>query len=173
MTEEKTYTLSQAGNVFAVEFHSKTWDLLDQPERSAQDNERMVDYAHASLAHWRTAGGVKHHQRGEWLLARVYSVLGEGTIAVRHALRCLALLEGNKDEMADFDFAFAYEAVARAYAVSGQKANAQKYIEMAQKAGEAIKDDEDRRIFFNEFNSGEWRGVRQPRADFQDLPNDR
>ncbi len=160
MTEEKTYTLSQAQNIFAVEFHSKTWDLLDQPQRSAQDNERMLDYAHASLAHWRTAGGVIHHQRGEWLLARVYAVLGEGAFALRHALRCLALLEESRDKMADFDFAFAYEAAARAYAISGEKVNAQKYIEMAQKAGEAIKDEEDRKIFFNEFNGGDWRGLK-------------
>ena len=160
MTEEKTFTLSQAHHHFAVDYHGQTWELLEKKNRTRVEEARMLDYAHASLTHWRTAGGAVRQQRGEWLVSRVHAVLGDGVHALKHAQACFELLEGNRSDMDDFDFAFAYEAIARAHAVSGDKAGAKKFIEMAQKAGEAIKDQEDREIFFNEFNGGEWNGAR-------------
>jgi hypothetical protein len=160
MAEETTFTLTQAQLHFAIDFHGKTWEMLEKKNRTAEEDDRMLDYAHASLAHWRTAGAEVRHQRGEWLVARVYSVLGEGNLALRHAHRCYDLLEGNKSEMEDFDIAFACEAVARAHAVNGDKAGAKKYIEMAKNAGEAIKGKEDRDIFFAEFNGGNWNGMK-------------
>ncbi len=88
MAEEKTSTLTQAQLHFAIDFHGKTWEMLEKQTRTPDDDERMLDFAHASLAHWRTAGGQVRHQRGEWLLARVYAVLGEGNLALKHAHRC-------------------------------------------------------------------------------------
>ena len=158
MNDEKKYTLSEAHHLFAVDFHSKTWDLLDKQGRTQDENERMLDYAHASLAHWRTAGAEIHHQRGEWLVARVYTVLGDKTNAFAHAMRCMELHETNKHLMADFDTAFTYEAVARACALSGDAAKAQEYIEKARTAGESIADEKDREAFFMEFDGGEWNG---------------
>lgn len=160
MTEEKTYTLSQAQLHFAMDFHSKTWEMLEKKVRTPDENERMLDYAHASLAHWRAAGTEVRHQRGEWTLARVYAVLGEGRLALHHAQRCMQLLETGRKEMEDFDFAFAYESLGRAHAVNGDKVEAGKYIEMAQKAGEAIQEKEDREVFFAEFNGGDWNGAK-------------
>jgi tetratricopeptide (TPR) repeat protein len=161
MSSEKTFTVPQAHYYFAVEFHSQTWDMLEKKERTPSENARMLDYAHASLAHWRTAAGtVVRQQRGEWLVSRVHAVLGEGEQALKHAQLCHELLESNRAEMDDFDFAFAYEAIARAYAVSGEKAEALKFLERAQKAGEAIHEQEDRDAFFAELNGGEWHDIR-------------
>ena len=99
----------------------------------------MLDYAHASLAHWRAAGAEVRNQRGQWLLARVYAVLGEGARALKHAQLCYELIEKHKSGIEDFDFAFAYEAIARAYAANGDNADARRYIQMAQKAGRRSK----------------------------------
>lgn len=158
--DEKRYTESEAHYLFAVDFHTRAWNLLDQPTRTREENERLLDYAHASLAHWRVAGTVVKHERGEWMLARVYAVLGEAELSIRHARRCLELLETHKADMEDFDFAFAPEALARAHALAGNKQEAEKYIALAQKAGEAIREEEDREIFFQEFNGGNWNGVK-------------
>jgi hypothetical protein len=160
VSDEKTYTVTQAHYYFATEFHSQTWDLLEKKDRSRFDDVRMLDYAHASLAHWRATGTAVRQQRGEWLISRVHAVLGEGVQALKHAQLCHELLEGNKDEMHDFDFAFAYEAIARAYAVNGEKTEAIRFVEKAQKAGEAIQEQEDRDVFFAEFHGGEWHGVK-------------
>lgn len=160
MTEEKTYTISQAHYQFAVDFNGQTWELLEKKNRTRNEDVRMLDYAHASLAHWRAVGGIVRHQRGEWLVSRVHAALGEGSPALKHAQLCFQLLEANKSEMEDFDIAFAYEAIARAYAVNDDKAEAKKFLEMAQKAGDAIAGKEDRDIFFAEFNGGEWNGAK-------------
>lgn len=160
MSEEKTYTVAQAHYYFAMDFHRQTWDLLDKPGRTRFDDARMLDYAHASLAHWRTTGTAVRQQRGEWLISRVFAVLGEGSSALKHAQLCHELLENNRAEMEEFDFAFAYEAIARAYAVNGDRAEALKFMTRAQAAGEAIQEPEDRETFFAEFNGGDWHGVR-------------
>ena len=120
----------------------------------------MVYSAHASCRHWLEAGTGVNHQRGEWMISRVYSVLGLGEAAVRHAQRCLALTEKHADLMEDFDRAFAYESMARAHAVAGNSEEALRYIDLARKAGEAIQADENREIFVSDFDGGDWHGLR-------------
>jgi len=160
MSDEKTFTIAQAHYYFAMDFNNQTWELLEKQNRSRLDDVRMLDYAHASLSHWRTTGTAVRQQRGEWLVSHVHAVLGEGAQALKHAHLCYEVLENNKDEMDDSDFAFAYETIARAYAVSGEKNEALKFIEKAQKAGEAIQDPVSRESFFAELNGGEWNGVK-------------
>ncbi len=87
-------------------------------------------------------------------------MLGNAQLATQYAQRCLELTEQYKDLLADFDFAFAYECMARAQALAGQQTEAQKYIDKADKAGAAIQDEEDRQIFFDDFNSGNWHGLK-------------
>lgn len=160
MAEEKTYTISQAHLQFAMDFHAKTWELLEKQNRDGDENERMVDCAHTSLAHWRIVGTALRHQRGEWLISRVYAVLGEGEPSLRHARRCYEILQNNMKEMADSDIAFAHEALARAFAVLENPAKAREQLESAQKAGEAIADADERETFFAELASGDWHGIK-------------
>ena len=160
MTEEKTYTVEQAHYFFALEFHTKTWELLEKAERSKAEDALMLDFAHASLGHWRSVGTAARHKRGEWLISRVHAVQGNGAEALKHAVLCYETYNKNKSEMEDFDAAFVYEAIARAYAVSGQKAEALRFIDLAQKAADEIHEKDDREMFLAEFTSGDWRGVR-------------
>ena len=53
----------------------------------------MVLAASASLYHWLQIGTVVNAQRGEWLLARVYTVLEKPHPAMEHALRCQELTQ--------------------------------------------------------------------------------
>ena len=158
--EEKTYTISQAQLYFAVEYHTKTWELLEKAGRSQEEDERMIDYAHASLAHWRTAGTALRHQRGEWLLARVYAAVEDGKLSMKHAYRCAEIMQANPAEMEDFDFAFAFEAIARAHAMLGERSEAERFLQKARDAGEKIKEADDRETFFAELKGGNWNGVR-------------
>ena len=161
MSDERSFSELEAELFFAKRFNGKTWELLDKQERSQEENELMVEYAHASLAHWRVAGTGVHLQRGVWMLARVYTVLGNASLALQHASRCLGLTEQYRDQLADFDFAFAYECMARARALAGDRLEAQKYVEMAEKAGASIQEEEeDRQVFFDDFNGGDWFGVK-------------
>jgi hypothetical protein len=160
MSDEKKYSEADVHRFFAKQYHGKTWELLDKPERTAVENECLADYAHTSLAHWRVAGTAVHYQRGTWLLARVYSVLGEPELALWYARRTLELTEEHQEELEKFDLAFAYECMARAHALVGNVVEAQLYLKSAQQAGEEIPEKEDRDLFLSELNGGDWNGIK-------------
>jgi hypothetical protein len=159
MTEGKTYTLEETHLYFAKTLNGKVWELLGKADRSPAENEEMLHAAYASCWHWLAAGTPLHHQRGEWLIAHVYTVLGYGEPALRHARRCLALTEGNASLMQDFDWAYAHEGLARAFALAGDRGEALHHLQIAQEKGEEIKNDEDKNIFLGDLQGGEWFGI--------------
>jgi hypothetical protein len=57
------------------------------------------------------------------------------------------------NEISDFDLAFAYEALSRAYAVAGEGDKSREYIELAQAAGEQIEDEGNREYFMGELSA--------------------
>jgi len=130
---------------FAKKINGEVWGLLEKPDRSPADDERMVHAADASCYHWLFTGTPLHHQRGEWLIARVYTVLGHREAAERYTRRCLALTETHRDLMQDFDLAFAHELAARTAALVGDRQRATEFIREARAAGLAIADAEDRK----------------------------
>jgi hypothetical protein len=160
MNEEKTYAEAEAHRYFAIKFNGMTWDLLGKKQRTPEEDERMLYSAFASCRHWLEAGTGVHHQRGEWMISRVYAVLGLGEAAMRHAQRCLELTEQYADEMEDFDRAYAYEAMARANALAGSREEALRYIGLAEGAGQTIANEENKAIFLGDFSGGEWGGLR-------------
>ena len=113
----------------------------------------MVHTAHASRYHWNQVGQALNFQRGEWLLSRVYCVLGRGEEALRYARSCLKLTEDNG--IGDFDLAFAYEAMTRSHAVAGNRDEAGKYRKLAEEAGGKIGKKEDRDWFFQNLETSE------------------
>jgi hypothetical protein len=94
------------------------------------------------------------------MLARVYAELGVGEAALWHAGRCQELTEQYADLMEDFDRAYALEAMARANAVAGNQVEAHRYLDLAEKARQAITDDESKEFFVGDLNSGDWHGLR-------------
>jgi len=127
---------------FAVELFNRTWDLLDKEDRTPEEADTMIHAAHASRYHWGEIGTPLEFERGEWPLSRVYAVLTHPEAALYHAQRCLDICMAN--EIRDFDLAFAYEALARAYAIAGEGAKSGEYTELAMKAAEEIEDKDNR-----------------------------
>ena len=142
---------------------NKTWDYLDMKERTQEDEIEMVHAVHASRYHWgllvsKGKGTVLNLQRGEWQIARVYTVLEREEPALYHAKECLRLTEEN--DIKDFDLGFAYEAMARASALAGNKKEYQKYFKLAEDTGNKIKKKDDKDYFFEDLNGGNWFGMK-------------
>jgi hypothetical protein len=150
MTEEN-YTKEEFHKKMAAGLFNLTWDLLDKEERTQEEIDKMIHAAHASRFHWGEIGEPLHFGRGEWQIARVYAVLNMPEPALYHAQRCLQICQEN--QIGDFDLAFAYEAVARAHASTGNTEECQKYIELAKKAGEAIEEEGNKDYFFSELET--------------------
>ena len=160
MAETKTYTTEEAHKFFAQSINGRVWELLQKLNRSQSENEEMLHGAHACTYHWKFVGTAVHQQRGEWLISHVHTVLGHGNEALRHAQRCFELTESNRDLMQDFDIAYAFEGMARAQAMLGDHMLAEEFLVLAQQAGNAIADEEDKSIFMGDFDRGEWYGLR-------------
>jgi uncharacterized protein YndB with AHSA1/START domain len=142
---------------FARSLNGLVWRLLARTGRTATDDARIVDAAHASQYHWREAGGPPA-TRGEWLVSHVYAVLGRPEPALHHARRCLELA-GTEAGVADFDHAYAAEAMARALACAGDLDRAAAWHSRATAAGATIADEEDRKIFTEDLATGPWSGL--------------
>lgn len=159
MTDEQKLSIEEARIHFAKQTNGRTWELLEKTDRSRGEDEEMLFAAYASLYHWIEPWKAVRQQRGEWLVSRVHMALGHGPEALRHAERCLELTEAYREEMADFDIAYAYEGTARARAMAGDQERAEELYGLAKSAGETIADEEDREIFFGDFNGGDWYGL--------------
>jgi hypothetical protein len=121
-----------------VDLYNNTWRLIE----SRDDDELMVNEAHASAYHWSRAPECKPENvaRGHWMISRVYTLVGRAEPAVHHARRCLEVCEAHG--LRDWDLAFAYEALARAYRVAGDAEAVARYRALAEQV--EIADAEDR-----------------------------
>ncbi|MCK4250897.1 hypothetical protein KAX97_05590 [candidate division WOR-3 bacterium] len=151
MTEEKKYTEQEWHKRAAITLFNLVWSLLDKKDRTKQEDDKMVHAVHASRFHWGEIGTPVEFERGEWQISRVYSVLNRPQSALYYAERCLDICK--EHNIGDFDIAFAYEAMARAHAVAGDKSDCEKYIKLAKEAGEQIKKKEDKDLFFGDLKT--------------------
>jgi len=131
-----------------AELFNHVWTLIENADRTAAETDEMIHAAHASRYHWSKAGTTVNLGRGEWQVARVYSVLGRGEPAVWHAARCLAYVEAAiaAGEADDWDLPSAYEAMARAAAVAGDRSAAVAWSDRAREALARVADPADREV---------------------------
>jgi hypothetical protein len=117
-----------------------TWELIE----SRADDELMVHLAHASAYHWAVAPECKpeNRARSAWLLSRVYTLVGRAEPALHYAEQCFEWCQQN--DLADWDLAFAYEALARANRLAGDEDAAESFLELARSV--EIAEDEDREL---------------------------
>ena len=108
----------------------------------------MIHMAHTSVYHWSFAGKAVNMARGEWQVSRVYCAAGMAESALYHAQRSLDICQKNK--IGDFDLAFGYEALARAYKLQGNVEQSRSFLKLAQQAAIAIAKDEDRKYMLDE-----------------------
>jgi uncharacterized protein YndB with AHSA1/START domain len=146
--------------VFGISLNNLVWRELARTDRTADDDQRMVDAAHASLWHWAQVGTAVNLARGEWMCSHVYAVVGRPEPALHHANRALAVCEA--EELGDFDLAYAYEAMARALALAGDLDGAATYRARAVDGVDDVADPIDREIFETDLAAGPWFGLEIP-----------
>jgi hypothetical protein len=131
---------------FAVEFNNRAWDLVEDANRSPDEDELMIHPAHAASLHWLKVGAVIHHLRGKCLLATAYAAARLGEAATRHDEKCLQLCKNAGDEPTAFDRASAYGSAANAYACAGNLVRAEENYRLAVAAAADCSDAADRQV---------------------------
>ena len=126
----------------AIELFNKTWSLIDLKSRTNEENLEMIHLAHSSRYHWGIAGTELQKGRGEWQISRVYSILEIGESALLHAEAYLDICL--KNNIKDWDIAFAYEAIGYAYKVLGNNEQKEYYKQKGIDSLKNIKDKDDK-----------------------------
>lgn len=143
MSESPPFDLARAHRWFSADCFNRVWALLEKPDRTPDDGERMISLAHASLAHWRerTDGMRQNFSIGYWQLSRVYAVLGQAENARHYGRLCL---EASANEP-PFYLGYAHEALARAEKLAGNVASSQQHLAEARLLAALVADAEERR----------------------------
>ena len=131
-----SFRVSSAERQLGVDLFNGTWRLIE----SREDDDLMLYMAHASAYHWAVAPEClpENRARGEWLVSRV------SCCAVCRTLPAAtpgAAFAGAENDLADWDLAYAYEALARASKLAGDDATAAAYLEQARAVPIADADD--------------------------------
>jgi DNA-binding transcriptional MerR regulator len=132
----------------AAALFNRVWTFLEQESRTEAEDAEMIHAAHASCYHWMQIGEPVNRARGEWQCSRVYAVLRQPEAALFHARKVLDICQ--REGIADFDLAFAYEALARASAVGGSPDEALRWTGQARAASADIADDGDRELVLSD-----------------------
>jgi hypothetical protein len=128
----------------AVELFNRGWTLMETDERTEEQDDELINTAHASAYHWTQVGTPANRARSEWQLSRVYTVLDRPEPALHHARRCLAYCEENPEAIEDWDLPYAHEALARAHALAGEADVAGRHAAAARELAAGVAGAEDR-----------------------------
>ncbi|WP_227396400.1 hypothetical protein [Jeotgalibacillus aurantiacus] len=102
----------------AIQLFNAAWDLIDQSERTEDETLEMIRLAQTSRFHWGEAGTHVNWSRGDWQISRAFAEAGNGEQALVYARANERIYQ--QYGLNDFDEAFVYEALARAYSLLNQ-----------------------------------------------------
>ena len=135
----------------AADLFNYTWSLLDRKDRTVEDDEEMLHAAHASRYHWGRAGTPLNTSVGDWQISRVYAMLGRAEPALHHARRALEVTRRHR--FARFYLAYAYEGLARAASVAGDRRTRDRSLREARRIGAKVRDQDDRRMLIEDLET--------------------
>ncbi|HVW31436.1 MAG TPA: hypothetical protein VHL53_02750 [Acidimicrobiia bacterium] len=129
---------------FAIDLFNRSWDLLEQPGRSADDDAEMLAAAFGSAYHWRQVGTAENIALGDHQISKVASHGGQPALALHYARRALEAIEIG--HFGDWQVAAAYEGMARACAAAGDVRARDYWVQRCTIALGAVSDAGDRSV---------------------------
>jgi hypothetical protein len=140
MPDRLSFDLISAHRYFSAECFNRTWNFIDKPHRTPEEDDQMLMTAFASLWHWNQRPDCTRQNLsvGYWQLARVYALLKQAGPALHYATRSLEYSQGEPP----FYAGYAYEAIARAEALAGNFSQVREAIAQAHALSEEMVDAE-------------------------------
>jgi len=141
MGKTPDFDVLAAHRFFSAHCFNQAWEFIDKADRNLDDTDRMLDAAHASAWHWRQRPDCTNQNLsiGYWQLSRVYALAGEARRSARYAQLCLEV----SGEEPPFFMGYAYEALARAAALAGERGVAGNYLMQARAFLAKVEDREE------------------------------
>lgn len=141
------FDLASAHRYFSAKCFNLAWELIEKPNRTAEDDEQMLRLAQASLWHWtqRPDCQPRNLSIGYWQASRIHALLGRAADA-KH-IGELSLTAAQDDP---FLTAYAHEALARAALVANDTAILKLNLAEANRFASQVADDEDRQVLLKD-----------------------
>ena len=142
------FDIAAAHKYFAVGCFNQAWGLIDKSDRTPEEDEMMISLAHASIWHWTQRDDCidRNMSIGYWQASRIYALLGQADNARRYGQLSL---DYSKDSES-FYIGFAYEALARAESLAGNKAESEEYLGLAKKLADSVTDAESKKMLLDD-----------------------
>jgi hypothetical protein len=148
MSESPPLDIAAAHKYFAAHCFNAAWDLIEKPDRTPEDDRRMVALNHASIYHWLNRPDCEPRRLsvGYWQASRIQALLGNAAEARSLAEVCLEYSVGQ----APFFLGYAHEAMARAAKIAGNSGEAAKQLALAKEQTALVSRREDRELLQND-----------------------
>jgi len=138
MGDTPDFDVEAAHRYFSVDCFNRVWGLLDKPERTPQEDRDIVQLCLASVWHWteREDCTDTNMSIGYWQASRVFATIGLPDEARRYGQLCLEASQ--EPDILPFYLGYAYEALARAEAVAGNKDKARGHLAESRRIAEGL-----------------------------------
>lgn len=135
----------------SVKCFNRTWDIIDRADRTAADNQEMLQLAYTSLWHWNQRDDCTDQQRsiGYWQVSRVHALAGHADAARAAAECCLQV----SPEDQPFLQGFAHEALCRAESVAGNSEAAQQHLQLARSYADRITNADEQKMLRDDLDA--------------------
>jgi hypothetical protein len=152
MTDKPQFDIGTAHEYFSAECFNKTWEYIDKVNRrSIEEDMAMLHTAIASLWHWTQRKDVQPENLsvGYWQVSRVYNLIKQPHNARTYGLLALKYTE----KLKPFFKAYAYETLARAEMLAGNRVIMLVYLEKAHRMAEQVEDEDDRQLLLKDLET--------------------
>ena len=129
----------------ASQANNRAWTLSEMAHRSAEEDEEMLQAAHAAMYLWKMAGNASNHAHAAQLLAHAYALLKLPVPAAHYLRKSLPYFE--QHDSAPWELAFAQAVAANVAAAQGNAAAHGRHYSQAQAAAAQITDPQTREMF--------------------------
>lgn len=145
------FDVAAAHRYFAANCFNRAWELIDKEHRTPDDERLMIALSLASVYHWtqRPDCSDRTMSIGYWQVSRVYALLGNAAESRAYAQLALQFSQGEPP----FYSGFAYEALARAEALTGSRVKVTEYIALARQLAAQVTDKDDRNSLLKDLDS--------------------
>jgi hypothetical protein len=136
----------------AVGYFNGAWELIDLPNRTAEQERDMLTLTFAARQHWIEAGGTPENLAiADWQVAHAASKAGFADLALAFARSAVAIAEAN--DVPTWLKASTHEALARAHASAGEIDGYTYEADLARSLLDKVADSEDRTIIESQLAS--------------------
>ena len=139
-TEEEQNRLHK---YFGIEYNNAAWPLGTK-ERTPQEDQDFLDYAHASKLHWQSIGTELQKMRGLLLVAHAHASVGLGKTALPWARECTKYFTSQDTE--NWELAFTHMIHAQAAHAAGESAEHAEQYQLAKDIVDAMPEDKTKEI---------------------------